>query len=99
MHDEAAEGISADMSTARAEAEIRQELREVEEDLEQLRKTAASLREEIGERADGPTDPEEYGALIENAEEQEFLASQLEDRRERLLAELGEEPAAPSAGE
>jgi hypothetical protein len=83
------------MSTARPEAEIRDELRVVEEDLTELRKTAASLREEVGDATDGSTDPEEHASLIENAEEQESLADQLEERRERLLAELGEGSAAP----
>ncbi len=77
------------MSTARPEADIREELRVLEEDLARLRETAASLRERIGERADEPTDAAEHSALIEGAEEQEFLADQLEARREELLAELG----------
>jgi F0F1-type ATP synthase membrane subunit b/b' len=78
------------MTTSRPQAEIREELQRVEEDLAQLRETAASLRERIGERADDPTDAEEHSTLIETAEEQEFLAEQLEARREELLRELGE---------
>jgi hypothetical protein len=77
------------MSTARPQAAIREELRLVEEDLAQLRETAASLRHRIGEREDDPTDPEERAAMIENADEQESLIDQLEARREELLKKLG----------
>jgi hypothetical protein len=83
------------MSNARPQAAIREELRLVEEDLAQLRQTAASLRQRIGERADDPTDPAERSALIESAEEQEFLVEQLEARREEVLAQLDAGPAAP----
>jgi hypothetical protein len=78
------------MSTAQPQAGIREELRQVEEDLARLRETAADLRRRIGERADYPTDPAELSALIEEAEEQEFLADELEARREELLRRLGE---------
>ena len=75
------------MST-RPEAEIREELRLVEEDLAQVRESAASLRQRIGERADEPTDEAERAAMIESADEQEALGFRLEARREQLLAAL-----------
>ena len=78
------------MSTAQPQAAIREELRLVEEDLARIRETAADLRRRIGERADYPTDPAELSALIEEAEEQEFLADELEARREELLRRLGQ---------
>ncbi len=80
------------MSTARPQAAIREELRLVEEDLARIRETAADLRRRIGERADYPTDPAELSALIEEAEEQEFLADELKARREELLRRLGSSP-------
>ena len=80
------------MSTAQPQAAIREELRPVEEDLARIRETAADLRRRIGERADYPTDPAELSALIEEAEEQEFLADELEARREELLRRLGSSP-------
>lgn len=80
------------MSTAQPQAAIREELRLVEEDLARIRETAADLRRRIGERADYPTDPAELSALIEEAEEQEFLADELEARREGLLRRLGNSP-------
>jgi hypothetical protein len=76
------------MNTTRPESEIRDELRLVEEDLVQVRETADSLRQRIGERADEPTDAAERSAMIESAYEQEVLVSQLDARREQLLAEL-----------
>jgi hypothetical protein len=75
------------MST-RPEAEIREELRLVEEDLAQVRETAVSLRRRIGERADEPTDAAERSALIESADEQDALVFRLEARREQLVAAL-----------
>ena len=80
------------MSTAQPQAAIREELRLVEEDLARIRETAADLRRRIGERADYPTDPAELSALIEEAEEQEFLADELKSRREGLLRRLGSSP-------
>ena len=80
------------MSTAQPQAAIREELRLVEEDLARIRETAADLRRRIGERADYPTDPAELGALIEEAEEQEFLADEFKSRREGLLRRLGSSP-------
>ena len=80
------------MSTAQPQAAIREELRLVEEDLARIREMAADLRRRIGERADYPTDPAELGALIEEAEEQEFLADELKGRREGLLRRLGSSP-------
>jgi chromosome segregation ATPase len=78
------------MSTARPRAELQEELQLVEQDLTQLRETAASLRGRIGERWDEPTDSEERSALIEAAEEQDLLIDRLEARREELLRYLGE---------
>jgi hypothetical protein len=75
------------MST-RPEADIREELRLVEEDLAQVRETAVGLRRRIGERADEPTDEAERAALIESADEQEALVFRLEARRDQLQAAL-----------
>jgi hypothetical protein len=72
----------------RPDEEIREELRLVEEDLAEVRKTTANLRQRIGERADEPTDAAERSALIESADEQEALVYQLQARREQLRAEL-----------
>jgi hypothetical protein len=80
------------MSTAQPQAAIREELRLVEEDLARIWETAADLLRRIGERADYPTDPAELSALTEEAEEQEFLADELEARSEGLLRRLGSSP-------
>jgi len=77
------------MNTSESAAALEAELRVVEEDLAQLRQTAADLRRRIGEREDEPTDPAERSALIEQAEEQEALIDMLKARREELLRELG----------
>ncbi|MCW2508645.1 MAG: hypothetical protein JWP68_1793 [Modestobacter sp.] len=78
---------AADTPTADA---LREELRALEEELAQLRATAADLRRRIGERADHPTDPEERSLLLTTAEEQEAFLEVLEQRREDLIRRLGE---------
>jgi hypothetical protein len=67
---------------------LREELRRVEEELAQLRETAAALRRRIAERADDPTDSAERTTLITAAEEQEAFIEVLESRREQLLERL-----------
>jgi hypothetical protein len=70
---------------------LREELQRVEEELAQLRETAADLRRRIGERADDPTDSAERSLMITTAEEQEALIAVLEGRREELLQRLKEQ--------
>jgi hypothetical protein len=83
------------MNTAHSNSELREELKLVDEDLEQLRKSAHEVRERIGERDDEPTDPEERSAMIVMAEEQEALIENLESRREQLLQWLGKNKGQP----
>jgi len=66
--------------------ELRAQLSEVENDLADLRKTAAQIRADVGEAED----PADRGALIHAAEEQDNLADQLAVRREDLLRRLAE---------
>lgn len=83
------------MNTAQPDPDLepfpdpQEELRLVEEDLELLRKEATELRERIGQRGDGPTDPEENAAMIERAEEAESQIELLQSRRQKLLRRLG----------
>lgn len=70
---------------------LRGQLREVEADIEELRRTAAEIRLRIGEHWFGPTDEAERAALITAAEEQEALAERLEARRLDLRRRLGAE--------
>ena len=78
------------MGTAQPPEAIREELQLVEEDAARLREAVADLRTRLGEGWNEPTDPEERTAMIEAAEEQEALISELETRREELLQRLGE---------
>jgi hypothetical protein len=77
------------MNTADSNAELQEELRLVDEDLEQLRKSNRELHERIGDRDEEPTDAEERSAMIFMAEEQDSLISDLEGRREQLVQRLG----------
>ncbi|WP_214109571.1 hypothetical protein [Acrocarpospora catenulata] len=61
------------------------ELQQLEENLARVRKEAGQLREQIGDRTDGPTDPAELSMLISNADQLDALAEELEARRQRLL--------------
>jgi hypothetical protein len=76
------------MNTADSNAELQEELRLVDEDLEQLRKSNRELHERIGDRDEEPTDAEERSAMIFMAEEQDSLISDLEGRREQLVQRL-----------
>ena len=67
---------------------LRAQLRSVDNELEGLRRTAEELREQIGDRSDGATDPAERAAVITAAEEQEALIGVLTTRREGLLRRL-----------
>lgn len=66
--------------------QLRAELKEVEDDLTNLRRTAAEIREGIGE-ADDPAD---RGQLIQSAAEQDALAESMEVRRRSLLSRIAE---------
>jgi uncharacterized membrane protein len=74
----------------RSREEIREELQLVEDDVARLREAVADLRTRLGEAWNEPTDIEERTAMIEAAEEQEALISELETRRQELLQRLGE---------
>lgn len=69
--------------------EVRAELAQVEQELAGVRKTAAELRQQVGDDNSGPTDPEDRAAVISEADEQDNLAAALEDRRDRLRQRLG----------
>lgn len=77
------------MSADKSAAELREELRLVEDDIEGLRRSAAQLRQQVGE--DEPGDFADRASMMSAAEEQESLAGQLEARRGELLHRLGEE--------
>ena len=64
---------------------LRAELKELEDDLASLRRTAADIRSGIGEAED----PADRGSLIQSADEQDALAEQLAARRDNLLRRLG----------
>ncbi|HEX9034111.1 MAG TPA: hypothetical protein VF834_19900 [Streptosporangiaceae bacterium] len=66
--------------------QLRAELREVERDMEDARKTAADIRLGVGEAED----PADRGALIQAADEQDNLADQMVMRREDLLRRIAE---------
>ena len=68
--------------------ETRAELAQVEQELADVRRSAAELRQQSGDDNSGPTDPEDRAALIAEADEQDNLAATLERRRDALRARL-----------
>jgi hypothetical protein len=70
-------------------SELKAQLSEVERDLENLRKTAASVRADVGDE----DDPADRGALIQQADELDGQADQLVARRDDLRRQLGDSGA------
>lgn len=70
---------------------LEEELREVETDLADLRRGVDELHEQVGQRADAPTDIEERAQLLTALNEQEALLARMEERRSELLRRLGKE--------
>lgn len=68
------------------------ELRQVEEDLDRLRAENRELRAQIGEM--GATDQVEIATMITQADEQLQLIAELENRRDGLLRRLEKEEGA-----
>jgi hypothetical protein len=66
-----------------------EELRELEATIEELRRSAEEIRREVGRREDAPYDEVDNAMLITEAEEQEAVIATLEERRRRLLQEVG----------
>jgi hypothetical protein len=66
--------------------QLRADLKEVERDLENVRRTTADIRSGIGEAED----PVDRGALIQAADDQDILAEQLVVRREALLRRIAQ---------
>jgi F0F1-type ATP synthase membrane subunit b/b' len=77
------------MDTEESRDALLEELRHVEADLAELRRSAEDLRRQIGERWSEPTDDAERAIMITMAEEQEAFAAELEARRDELRRRLG----------
>jgi hypothetical protein len=72
------------MDTDDRDSALRHELRDVEDELSELRDAVSNLRRQIGERWFEPMDASERAALLTAAEEQEALAESLEARRDEI---------------
>jgi hypothetical protein len=77
------------MTTGQSDRPLRDELREVDDQLADVRRTAAEIRAQISDPATGPEDAAERSMMLTNAEEQEALVGILEERRRRLQEQLG----------
>jgi hypothetical protein len=72
------------MSEGTSVDQLRADLKEVERDLENVRRTTADIRSGIGEAED----PVDRGALIQSADDQDIVAEQLVVRRDDLLRRI-----------
>jgi hypothetical protein len=67
-------------------SEVKAQLQEVDRDLADLRRTAAEVRSNVGEE----DDPEDRGALIQQADDLDGQVEELLARRENLVRQLDE---------
>ncbi|HEV2088510.1 MAG TPA: hypothetical protein VGR21_09375 [Cryptosporangiaceae bacterium] len=77
------------MTGDESQQELREELRRVEAEYDEVRRVAADLRHRIGERWEGPGDAADTAAALTAVEEQEAFAAMLAARREELRKQLG----------
>jgi ribosomal protein L29 len=73
------------MSQDLSSTELVAQLREVEKDLENLRRTAASVRASVGDEDDAA----DRGALIQQADDLDGQVEELVARRDELKEKLG----------
>jgi hypothetical protein len=76
------------MADAQSDASLRDELKDLEEQIAELRRSAQEIRTRIGAGWDAPTDEVEIASALTQAEEQEAFIRALEERRDRLLERL-----------
>ena len=67
----------------------RTELARVEGQIEDLRQAVRDLRASLNDA--GPTDPEDRSLVLSQAEEQEAIIAELEQRRRHLREQLGKD--------
>jgi small-conductance mechanosensitive channel len=68
---------------------LRQELRDLDEQIAELRRSVEDIRRRIGQEWDAPADEVDVATALTGAEEQEAFLRALEERRERLRERLG----------
>jgi prefoldin subunit 5 len=68
--------------------QLRQELRQIDAEIEELRKSTDDLKAHVGPEGDGVEDAEEIAADLTNVEEDEAVLGILGQRREALLKQL-----------
>ncbi len=74
--------------TQQSDRDLREQLRRVDEEISELRASAAALRRQVGDRTDGSVEPEETAATISSAEELEAIVDSLETRRDDIARRL-----------
>jgi hypothetical protein len=75
-----------------SEPGLRDELRDLEEQIAELRRQAEYARRRVGQQWDSPTDQAEIATELQTAEEAEAFMRALEARRDGILVKLGIDP-------
>ena len=73
------------MADSKSDASLPDELKDLEEQIAELRRSAQEIRQRIGAAWDAPTDQAEIASELTQAEELEAFVRALEDRREQVL--------------
>jgi outer membrane protein TolC len=74
------------------ESGLRDELKDLEQQIAELRRQAEDARRRVGQGWDTPTDSAEIATELQNAEEAEAFMRALEARRDAVLSKLGIDP-------
>lgn len=77
------------MAGNREQEQSRQELRDIDAQIAELRASTDDLRAQVGGQGDGAQDSEDTAAALTNIEENEGVLNALEQRRETVLRQLG----------
>jgi ATPase subunit of ABC transporter with duplicated ATPase domains len=75
-----------------SESAPRDELKDLEEQIAELRSQAQEARRRVGQGWDSPTDQAEIATELQGAEEAEAFMRALEARRDGVLEKLGIDP-------
>jgi prefoldin subunit 5 len=72
--------------------QLRRRLQELDAEIAELRQSADDVKAHVGPEGDGVEDSEEIAADLTTVEEEEAVLDLLEQRREAVRAQLGDNP-------
>jgi hypothetical protein len=81
-------GMDSDEADASDEPGLAAEVRRVDEEIADLRRSAVELRRQVAGRGDGTVEPEEISAILGQADELDAIVDTLRTRRDTLTRRL-----------